>query len=649
MSCVALQSVFLLASGDPAAGAAAHGDSRFALDLLVVLATAALVSMFVRRLKLATIPGYLIAGALIGPHGVRALFEFLGASESVLGVVSAMSVAEGENIEQIKQLAVVLLMFTIGLHLDIAALSTGLVHILAVGLVSTLGVIALGWPVAVVLGAPAPAALAIAMALAMSSTAVVLRLLAQKRETHRMHGRVCVGVAIVQDLVALAVLASLPLLARWASAGAPSPGPAGAATGGSELVEAIRAAQAIEPRSVWDLVVGAVLALLSITLLIVFGRYALPRLLQEAAREPTGEATLVLSAAVAIGAAVLTASRGFSPELGAFLAGFLLSSTPFRYHLAGQLSPLRDLFMAVFFTAVGLKLDVAILKHAWAAIVFGLPALVAIKAGMIGLCTWAAGATAPVSGRAGFALANAGEFSIVILGLASAQGVVTSSEQTVAITLVVLSLMITPSLYDLGATVQPWLARIKPAAMWRTGSALREAAEPAGDGATGGASGTAAGGTGKPKASRAIIAGYGVVGRTVADHLEVNGVPFTIVELNARTVETQASLGRPVVFGDIGNPEVLEKAGIREADAVFLTIPDDDAVMRACQAIRGLAPSVFIAARTTYLSTAFMASAAGADDVTTAEVATAEAMAKRVIERIKRMREHRKDAAVSSS
>lgn len=610
---------FMLASGG-------SSDGGFALDLLIVLAAAASVPMFFRRLRVATIPGYLVAGAIIGPAALAL-------------------VRDGGNIDQIKSLAVVMLMFTIGLHLDVAALAGGLVHIVAVGVVSTLGVTALAWPVAAVMGVPVPAALAIAMAMSMSSTAVVLRLLTEKRETHRMHGRLCVGVSIVQDLLALAMLAALPLLARWAGAV-----PAG---GDAEHADLGRMA------------LGAATALGAVALLIAFGRFVLPRLLKEASREPSGEATLVLSSAVALGAAVLTASQGFSPELGAFLAGFLLSSTPFRYQLAGQLSPLRDLFMAVFFTAVGLQLDARTLVAAWPVVLIGLPAMVIIKAGMIGVCTWAAGATAPVAGRTGLSLAPAGEFSIVILGLATAQGVIEPNEQTVAITLVVLSLMVAPSLYTWGQRLQPTLAGIPPA-RWRTGDALREKAPApaAGEGARGvgaaggsggsGGSGGAVGGGGAgagreesagdaalipaaapPKARRAIIAGFGVVGRAVADHLEVHGVPFTIVELNARTVETQEQLGRSVVFGDIGNPAVLEHAGIHTADTVFLTIPDDDATARACQAIRQLAPHVFIAARTTYLSTAFAASAAGADDVTIAEVATAEAMAKRVLSRLK--------------
>ncbi|MBL8758456.1 MAG: cation:proton antiporter [Phycisphaerae bacterium] len=589
---------FTLASGG-------SSDGGFALDLLIVLAAAASVPMFFRRLRVATIPGYLVAGAIIGPAALAL-------------------VRDSGNIDQIKSLAVVMLMFTIGLHLDVAALAGGLVHIVAVGVASTLGTVVLAWPVAALMGVPVPAALAIAMAMSMSSTAVVLRLLTEKRETHRMHGRLCVGVSIVQDLLALAMLAALPLLGRWAGAM-----PAG---GDAEHTDLGRMA------------LGAATALGAVALLIAFGRFVLPRLLKEASREPSGEATLVLSSAVALGAAVLTASQGFSPELGAFLAGFLLSSTPFRYQLAGQLSPLRDLFMAVFFTAVGLQLDARTLVAAWPVVLIGLPALVIIKAGMIGVCTWAAGATAPVAGRTGLSLAPAGEFSIVILGLATAQGVIEPNEQTVAITLVVLSLMVAPSLYTWGQRLQPTLAGIPPA-RWRTGDALREKAPAPANGegvvATGAGREESAGDAAfiptaaPPKARRAIIAGFGVVGRAVADHLEVHGVPFTIVELNARTVETQEQLGRSVVFGDIGNPAVLEHAGIHEADTVFLTIPDDDATARACQAIRQLAPHVFIAARTTYLSTAFAASAAGADDVTIAEVATAEAMAKRVLSRLK--------------
>ncbi|MGQ0629363.1 MAG: NAD-binding protein, partial [Phycisphaerales bacterium] len=225
----------------------------------------------------------------------------------------------------------------------------------------------------------------------------------------------------------------------------------------------------------------------------------------------------------------------------------------------------------------------------------------------------------------------------------------------------VLSLIVTPSLYDLGERLAPRLNSFPPA-RWLTTSNLREvpvpvqeppSSAPAAAGADANAAaqpsagseakephGSAAhaaaahGASGHKAPRSAIIAGFGIVGRAVADHLEVHGVPYTVVEINAATIQTQRSLGRRVVFGDIANPEVLESAGVHDADAVFLTIPDDEATLRACQTIRRLAPHTFIVARAAFLSTAFQAAASGADDVAVAEVATAEAMAKKVLARL---------------
>jgi CPA2 family monovalent cation:H+ antiporter-2 len=593
------------------------------LDILLTLAAAALVTMGLRRLKLQTIPGYLITGALIGP--------------SALGVVQSDA-----NVRQITDLAVILLMFTIGLHLDLSALARGLLSIIIAGVASTLAVVGLLWPVAVAFGLhPAPA-LVVAMAMSMSSTAVVLRLLAQKRETHRMHGRLCVGVSIVQDMLSLVMLALMPLLAKWGGAALAAP-----------VADATR-----DSGGIVALLQDAGLKVGGIALMILIGRFVLPGLMREAAREKSGESVLVLSAAVALGAAVFAAFLGFSPELGAFLAGFLLASTPFRYQLAGQLSPMRDLFLALFFTAVGLKLSIPEVLANWWVVLIALPVVVVVKALAIAASCWAAGSSAPVAVRTGLALAQAGEFSIVVLTIGVAAGALPDKLMPVPIALVVLSLVAAPTLYDLGARLAERTANW-PLARWFTHSALREgasaplpdAAQPETDPAPAetdpAAPTTPADGSAPTPAhaqaakkqppqstKRVIIAGFGVVGRAVADHLEVNGIPYTVVELNASTVQTQTSLGRRVVFGDIGNPDVLESAGILDADAIFLTVPDDEAMLRACQAVRRAAPSVRIVARTNYLSTAFQAHAAGADDVAVSEVATAEAMAKKVISRL---------------
>ena len=599
--------------------AATGGERRMVLDILVVLVAAALATLGLRRLRLGSIPAYLLVGAIIGP------FAF--------GLVR-----EAESIDDIKSLAIILLMFTIGLHLDLSTVGRGLMSILTVGVISTLGVIGVSWPLGMLLGLTAPAALVVAMAMSMSSTAVVLRLLQQRRETHRLHGRLCVGISITQDLLSLAMLASMPLLAEWAGAGEAQNA---ASTGLAVLVKG--PATALGGPLLGTIVAGTA-SVAGVVLLIYAGHRVLPRLLHEAAKDHSGEATLVLSAAVALGAAVLASQLGFSPELGAFIAGFILASTPFRYHLAGQLSPMRDLFMAVFFTTVGLKLNFSDAAGAWWAVLLGLPLLIAVKAGVIGLTLWGAGATAGVAGRTGLLLSQSGEFSIVVLGVASLEGVISGRAETVPIAITVLALLVTPMLANWGIRLQQPLAKIPPARLLAR-PALREAE--AAMGATsdpaelerGEAKGSPiTAGTAPPSGAarrkRAIIAGYGVIGRAIADRLEIAGVPFTIVELNSGTVDTQRRLNRHAVYGDIGSPEVLESVGVHDADAVFLTVPDDDAIMRACQQIRRLAPHVFIAARTSYLSTAFQVQGAGADEVTIGEVAIAEDMARRVVARL---------------
>ncbi len=594
----------LRAEGDEPAG------GRFAISLLILLATAGLVATLGRRLRVGTIAGYLIAGTLIGPHA--------------LGLVQ-----QSENTDAIGHLATILLMFTIGLHLDLSGLRGGLVPTLAVGTVSTVLVSLVGWPIAMALGASPAGALAIAMALSMSSTAVVLRVLEQRRELRGLRGRLIFGVLIVQDMLALAFMAVLPLLAAWG--GSPAPGAAEAGPpDGANLLMAAR-------------------AIAGIVALIVLGRLVFPRLLQEAARGASSEVLLVVSAALALGAAVFTGWLGFSPELGAFLAGFLLAGTPFRYQLAGQLAPLRDLFLAVFFTAVGLQLRLGAVAQDWWLVLLGVAVVLTVKSLLVGATAWAAGATGAVAVHTGVALAQGGEFSLVILRQAGPEGngILGESAFALAVAVVVVSLMITPGLLIAARWLSERTGRIRPAP-WIRASALRgdgpgvKLAEPIArpeplpdqESSESGASPAGAPAATAHARGRAIVAGFGPVGRAVADVLERRGIALTIIELNPRTVRRQAGLGRRMVYGDASNTEVLESAGLTEADAVILTMPDEEATLQACRVIRGLRPDIFIAARANVLSKALQAMQLGADHVVVEEMAAAEAMAAQVLHKI---------------
>lgn len=575
--------------------------------LLLILASAAFVAVLGRRLRLATIPGYLLIGAAVGPYGL----QLIDSAASVQAVLD---------------LAIVLLMFTIGLGLDIDQIRSGMVRILVVGLASTLAVSLTLWPLGMLFGLSAPAALVIGMGLSMSSTAVAIGVLQKRREMHLVQGRLAVGISVVQDLLSIGVLALLPAMALWA----------GVSHGGSG-----------QSMSAADLISAGLLKIGGLGTLVAVGRYVLPRLLGEAARSVGTESLLVLSAFVALGAAVVTTMLGFGSALGAFVAGFMLASTPFRYQIAGQLVPLRDLFMSVFFTVVGMSMHVPTVVQSWWIVGIALVAVLAVKTLLIGLSAWIGGATAPVSLKTAVALGQAGEFSLVVVGAAAAAGVVEPRAEGVVIAVVVLSLVLATPLYELCHGRVMGLAFRIPAARWIGSRSLREVGlghpEPHGpesppteDRGAGAESSALSGKQAEAQAPRhVIIAGFGVVGRNLAEHFAAAGIPYSVIELNTNTVRKQRSLGRRTVYGDVANPDVLREAGIDAAEAVVLTIPDDEATLRACQAVRAIAPTVFIAARTSYLSKAIAATELGADYVTVEEVVTAQDMAKQVMHRLK--------------
>lgn len=588
---------------------AAHGNT--AVGLVVILVTAALVATLFRRLRLQIIPGYIIAGALVSilGHAIRKHYDIgLG------------------DVENISQFATVLLMFTIGLQLELDSLRRSMISVFGLGITATLAVAVALWIAGMAFGLSAPAALAVGMALSISSTAVLLRVLQERRELHQTHGRLCIGVSIAQDLLSIAMLGTMPAVAAWSAVssaqGVPMESPDFAKTGLSVLI-----------------------GIAGVTLLLMIGRYALPVLLEFLAdigsRGSTGksglgskELVLVSSAAIALAAAVTTSLLGFSPELGAFLAGLLLALTPYRTQLAGQLEPLRDLLMAIFFTAVGLGIDVQEVIPYLGPIVAGVVVLMAVKLFVNWAAVWALTGSAPLGAITAIYLGNAGEFSLVLLaaaGQTKPAPIISGGPMGALIAVIVLSLILSPFLFAYAHPLATRMQRIGPP-RWNRRFGVRIKSETA----------RPANGEGEKSetinARHVIIAGFGPVGRSLAARLDVHKVPYTVIELNPETIRRQRRLGRSILYGDITNPEVLEAAGAREADAVVITIPDDESTLRAIAIARGLSATTFIACRTGFLSGAFRAYEAGADHAVVEEVVTADAMEKQIFEKLQERR-----------
>lgn len=591
---------------------AAAQAPALSVDLLIVFATATVVTLALRHLRVATIPAYLVAGAIIGP---------------ALGLVAP------ESVEGIASLAIILLMFGIGLHMDLKELRGDLLPIFGVGAVATILVMLVVWPVAMLFGLSAPAALAVGMAISMSSTAAVLRTLQQRREMKSFHGRVSFGVLIVQDLLTIVFLALIPTLGTWATSITPPPGTieaalAEAASQAAPDAPAPQDAHAESSTTIWALFGQGLLTIAGVAAMIAAGRIILPRLLAFAAKDTSPDVLLVVAGAVAMGAAVLTGIMGLSPELGAFVAGFLLAGTPFKHQVSGQLTPMRDLFMAIFFVAVGLNLPLMQVLGMWWIVLLAVAACIAIKTICNAGTLWLGGLSAPVAFAVGLGLSQAGEFTLVILQFAESQKAIDERTLGAATGVVAITLMLTPALMSMGRRLGPRLTNVKSVRLLPF--AVMRASPLGADGLTGAMDQHDEAANGAVEKARVIIAGFGPVGRAVAQRLDLLGAESTVIELNPSTVKRQGGLGRRVVYGDVTNPEVLESAGAREADAFILTIPDDEASLRAVRAVRDLSPTIFIAARASFLSKGLLARQQGADHVTIEEIATAESMAEQV-------------------
>ena len=550
---------------------AASSEVGAVADLVLVLGAAAFAMLVLTRLRVPAIPALVLTGAVIGPHAV--------------GLVPAPGALGG-----IAHLAIVFLMFGIGLELHMSALRPGLARLLGAGIGAVAGCVLVIWPVAAHVTGSSPIGLTIAMALSLSSTAVVLKYLGARRETTQTTGRITLAILVVQDLAVVGMRGMLPLLAQWA---------------GTETSTA-------EAEGAFSTLPGAALRIGAVMALLFGGRRVAPRILSEALRSGGTEGLLLVGAAFALGSALLCHALGFSLELGAFLAGFVLADTPFHQQLSGQIAPVRDLFMAVFFVTLGMNVDPQVAIESWHWVLVGLAMVVVIKGLVIGLACWGVGVHAGTALVVAAYLAHGGEFSLVLLDTGRSVGLVDTQLHSVLIVIVVGGLLVMPAL-ALGARRLALRMLDLPLA---PGAGRTRLAHPYGNP-----------GDEADERPIVIVVGYGLVGRRVAAEVKSAGLTPVVVDLNPSTIAALEKEGERALLGDMRSEAVLHGAGIERALALVLTVPDSDAARRTIQLVRTMRPGMWIAVRSPLARPHDDLMKAGASVVVTDEEATGEQLA----------------------
>jgi CPA2 family monovalent cation:H+ antiporter-2 len=511
------------------------------LELILLYLVAAVMGVVVcRLLRLPPMLGYLAVGVLIGPHALALARDTAG-------------------VKYLAEFGVVFLMFVIGLEFNLPKLRSMRTLVFGLGLsqvlLTILGALTgnalaalifgwaghrwgLGWQGAVVLGS----------AFAMSSTAIVVKLMAERLELDSEHGRRVMGVLLFQDLAVVPLLVLIPALGD----------------SGSDMVRVLGLA--------------LVKAVVLLTLLLVGGQRLMRWWLTLVVRRKSEELFVLNLLLITLGLAWLTEHAGLSLALGAFVAGMLVAETEFKHQVETDIRPFHDVLLGLFFITIGMKLDWRPVVDQWALVLLLSVAPVLAKALLVAGLAWIFRASPGVAIRTGLYLAQAGEFGFVLLTLGADQGLIDARWLSPVLACMVLSMLASPFIVMAADRVvmtlsaNEWLLQ-----SLQVTTIARKAIK---------------------SEAHVIIAGYGRSGQNLARMLAQEAIPYIALDLDPDRVRQAAAAGQSVVFGDAARLPSLMAAGLARASAVVVSYHDTPSALKILHLVREHAPRVPVIVRT---------------------------------------------------
>ena len=494
-----------------------HGELDFLTFGLVLLTAAVLSVPIARRLGLSAIVAYLIAGIVIGPHGLAAF----GTPESIIPV---------------SELGVVMLLFLIGLELELGRLVALRRAIFGLGAAQlALTALAIGMPAYLVGLVDWRGAVVAGVALAMSATAIALEILEERGQLQQDYGQRAFAILLFQDMAVVPLLAALPLLAQ-----------AGGSTH-TNIGDGLRAVA---------LIVGAIL------LIVVAGRYLLNPFFRLLAQTGSREVMTAAALLVVLGAALIMQKAGMSMALGAFLAGVLLAESNYRHELEADIEPFRGLLLALFFMGIGMSIDLAIVRaNVWLILVAAV-VITALKAAIVWLLFRATCVREADALRAGSVLTAAGEFAFVLIPLGGSLGVLDPRQASILTAVAAITMLLGPLVATL---TEALLRRFKPLD-------AREADDFS------------------DARGSVLVIGFGRFGQIVSQCLLAEAIDVTTIDNDPGMIQDAAGFGFKVYYGDGTRLDVLRAAGAGDARLIAVCIDNREAASRVVDLVHAEFP-----------------------------------------------------------
>jgi CPA2 family monovalent cation:H+ antiporter-2 len=515
------------------------------LELLAILSSAVLIVWLFRRLQLPAILAYLVAGVLVGEHGLALAHEHV-------------------DYDHFAELGIVFLLFTLGLEFSLPKLLAMRHLVVTVGSLQVIISLVLFMVVAMFFGQSFAAAITIGGILALSSTAIVIRQLSESGGMKKKSGQLSVAVLLFQDVAVVPLLIVIPLLAQG---------------GDSSFIMAL----------LFALVKGVFV----VSLLLLAGKWLLPRLFNLVAQVRTDELFVLTTLLVTLVASALTQWFGLSMALGAFLAGMMLGESQYKHQLEADIRPYRDILLGLFFVTVGMKLNIGVVFSSPFIIISLLICFMLVKVAVVVLLAKRAGESSKDAWAAGIMLAQMGEFGFVLIALASQVEVLSATTASILLGTGVLSMAITPYMISNARKWALWLNKEKQIDT----QALEELPQ------------------NTALHDHVIICGFGRIGQTVSRFLKQESIDFVAIDIDPLRTTKAREAGENVLFGSSRQAELLHAAKLSKAKLVVIAFGEDKQSLDVIQKVRSLAPNVPILVRTRNDDQLDELHAAGANEV----------------------------------
>ncbi|GAB4225813.1 MAG: cation:proton antiporter [Chlamydiales bacterium] len=503
-------------------------------ELLTIIILSIGVLLICHRLKLPNIVGFLLTGVICGPYG--------------LGFVRNVT-----EVEHLANIGIVLLLFTVGLEFSFRKILEYKRYFFLGGGIQVGLTVLIGTLIGQSLGRPLNESLFLGCLLSLSSTAIVLRLLQERKEISSSHGKLCLGILIFQDLIVIPMLLLIPFL-----------------TGKKLSLD-------------FGVLTAIIQAIIVLFIVFVTGVWIVPKLLDLISRTRSRELFILSILGVCFSVAWAVSMIGLTLSIGAFLAGLTLSESEYKLRAIGDMIPLQDIFSSFFFVSIGMLLDVDFLWRYPFFITSLTIGVFLLKFGIVSITSFIIGIPLRTTIMTAFALSQIGEFSFILIKSGFEMGIGTFYYFQLFLAVSVLTMIITPLCIQYSWILSSWFLKLPLPEKIKLG--FRSEPEK----------------LLTKLENHVIIIGYGFCGKNLARSCLDASVPFLVIDIDHDTVKEEKKKGIPILFGDATHEFILKHAHIEEANAVAVLLNDFVASTHIVTQARMINPNIYIIVRTQYL------------------------------------------------